>query len=125
MEKFPKFERQVIIKEESFTKKSFEPSFKCYCCEDTGWIKAWMVLKIIPDYNDQTDALPICTRLDSCKENIPDIIFEEELFDTRFTKEVLNFLHKEGQKDWKTTLLKGKEHYGKVQKTIDEFCQNF
>ena len=100
----------------------YDNGYKCYACQDTGWVVHWAVLKIIPGYSDRTDKYCVCDRLDTCREKVPDIIYELELFDTRFNKELLDKIHELNKLNWQqTTLEKSKYIQEKIQNFLDSY----
>jgi hypothetical protein len=53
----------VVVRPESLqTEKEIAPApnFRCFCCEDTGWIRSWLVKLVIRDYNPNRDRNPTC-----------------------------------------------------------------
>jgi len=123
----PKFTRKiaVVIPEEIHNPddESYlnSISFKCFCCEDTGWVKDWMIEKIIPDYNAQQDLFVICNRLQSCRKKVRTII-EEKMYDERFDMELLDQLHFLNMENWKNTTI---NHFENARKTRDGFINSF
>lgn len=66
-EELPKFERLPILpKKEEQDKEIWQPSWNCFCCQDTGQIQAHLVRLIIPDYNPNRDRIVLLLQLDLC-----------------------------------------------------------
>ncbi len=96
--------------------------YRCYACHDTGWVISWAVQKIIPNYSYHTDKYCICDRLDTCREKVPDVIYELDLFDTRFNKDLLNKIHDLNKLNWKKSTL---EKARMIQTKINNFVNNY
>jgi hypothetical protein len=45
----------------------WQPSWKCFCCQDRGIVQSHLVRLVIPDYNHSRDRLPIC-QSSECKQ---------------------------------------------------------
>ena len=66
------------------------PEWKCYCCEDRGFISNHLVCLVIKDYDHWTDFHPICNRCNA-KNEIPPAFMDR--VDDRFDKETCDELH--------------------------------
>ena len=57
---FPQLSRETTRPEEQKEKEIWQPSWKCFCCQDTGIVNPHLVRLVIPDYSYNHDRLPIC-----------------------------------------------------------------
>lgn len=59
--KLPRFTRQPIRPEVELEETEiWQPSWNCFCCEDTGQVTPPNAELVIPDYDYKRDRLPIC-----------------------------------------------------------------
>lgn len=74
----------------------WQPTWKCYCCLDTGIVDSYFITQIIPDHKS-VDPLVACRRLDCEAGNKYRF---SELCDTRFKPEWCEEFHQEGKNNW-------------------------
>ena len=110
-DQLPKFERSPInSKKENEDKEIWQPSWNCFCCQDTGEIQAHLVRLIIPDYDHNRDRIPICQ---GCNKFDKHNLMEYGIFDTRFDLFLCKKLDGISRNDWKQTTQKQFEKYKK------------
>ena len=98
-EELPKFERLPILpKKEEQDKEIWQPSWNCFCCQDTGQIQAHLVRLIIPDYNPNRDRIPVCQ---GCNKFDNYHLKEYGVLDTRFDLYLCKKLDAISRADWK------------------------
>lgn len=96
----PKFERLLLNPQLDEEKEIFYPKWKCFCCEDSGFVQNRLIRMIIPEYDYNQDKNVACQN-PSCKK------FNEmwghiniENFDTRFLPTICQKLDLFSREDW-------------------------
>ena len=83
---FPKLERLLKRPElEEQPKEVWRPTWHCFCCEDTGYVRDVLIKLVIPDYNSDKDRNVACQNCDRVSIYTPAII---ESLDWRFTPDI-------------------------------------
>lgn len=102
MEDFPQLEPMIVRPEEEIEDKEiWQPSWKCFCCQDTGKVQPHLVRLIMPSYNYERDRLPICQL---CGEG--DKLYHLEslgVIDTRLETLLCKKLDHLARKQWQET----------------------
>lgn len=106
------------------------PTWHCFCCGDTGFIQPLLVRKVIPDYNSQADAIPVCRRcpqgnLKLYGETEDTLGYKTGTYDDRFPRSLcdeLDSLNRDNWLDWQDKRL---ELVAKTQGLVNNFVQNF
>jgi hypothetical protein len=123
MTDFPQFEPLTVRPEEEKDKEIWQPSWNCFCCQDTGKVQAHLVRLIMPSYNYDRDRLPIC-QLCSCGDKLYHLT-EFGVIDTRFEMMLCKKLDKVAREEWRNAT---QEQFAIAKKRIelatDEFSQN-
>lgn len=99
------------------------PEIECFCCDDSGLIKPYLVKKVIPDYNidrQNNDAMPVCNRCNA-RHKIPHNW--QSRLDDRITKETCESLHLLSKADWEHTIALKNE--SKKQTIVKNFTEKF
>jgi hypothetical protein len=61
IDNFPQFEAMPVRpEEETEDKEIWQPSWKCFCCQDTGKVQPHLVRLVMPNYDYNRDRIPIC-----------------------------------------------------------------
>ncbi len=95
----PRLKRQSVKERESGDREIWQPTYKCFCCHDYGYVQPSLVRLIIPDYNPDKDLIPLCQRCEaSDRWQHPDVI---PSFDMRFTEEICDRLHEYDRANWR------------------------
>ncbi|MBH8564447.1 hypothetical protein I8748_20055 [Nostoc sp. CENA67] len=123
IEDFPQFEALPVRPEEIGDKEIWQPSWKCFCCQDTGKVQNHLVKLVIPDYDYDRDRLPICQL---CGEG--DKLYhltEFGVIDTRFETLLCKKLDTLARKEWsKATQEQFAIAKKKVQLATDETAKS-
>ncbi|MCC5609761.1 hypothetical protein LC612_24030 [Nostoc sp. CHAB 5834] len=105
----PTFERSLINeKSECDDKEIWQPSWHCFCCQDTGQIQRHLVNLVIPDYNPHRDRIPVCQ---GCNKFDNYHLKEYGVLDLRFDLYICKKLDAIARDGWKRTTLSQFEKY--------------
>lgn len=85
--------------QEGYQKEIWRPSWRCFCCKDTGWIDPGLVLLVIPKYNSNRDRNPIC-QSPGCNEGANWLHLKGNI-DMRFTASICQELDRINREDWR------------------------
>ncbi|MBD2458850.1 hypothetical protein H6G80_32935 [Nostoc sp. FACHB-87] len=100
IEDFPQFEPLPVRPEEDTRDKEiWQPSWKCFCCQDTGKVQPHLVRLVIPDYDYNRDRLPIC-QLCSAGDKLYHLV-DFGVIDTRFETLLCKKLDALAREEWK------------------------
>ncbi|WP_138506306.1 hypothetical protein [Nostoc sp. PA-18-2419] len=108
-ENLPQFERLPINpKKEEEDKEIWQPSWDCFCCQDTGQIQAHLVRLIIPDYDHNRDRIPVCQGYNKFYRHN---LMKYGVLDTRFDLFLCKKLDRISHDNWKQITQKQFEKY--------------
>ena len=102
----PRFDRELMRPEEiearETGKQIWFPTWKCFCCHDTGFVNSRLVKLVIPNYNHDEDKLPICQNLscDQHQQYSSSTIISSSL-DWRFGDEICQKLDAIEREEWR------------------------
>ncbi|MEA5569151.1 hypothetical protein [Anabaena sp. UHCC 0399] len=99
MIEFPQFEPLPVRPEEAEDKEIWQPSWKCFCCQDTGKVQPHLIRLVMPNYNYERDCLPIC-QLCSCGDKLYHLT-EFGVIDTRFETLLCRKLDALARDEWR------------------------
>ena len=104
--------------EPGFEKESWKPTWKCYCCHDTGFVLDRLASLVIDGYDSEKSKIPRCNAT-SCGAEVGLYLEESGTLDLRLTSQIcdrLNEMEKESWSDyrWKKHQLR-KEALGLVE----------
>lgn len=60
---FPQLPREPIrpeMEKSEAEKELWQPSWRCFCCQDTGKVQLHLIKLVIPDYDDYRDKSVVC-----------------------------------------------------------------
>ena len=118
---FPKLERLLLRPElEEQPKKVWRPTWHCFCCEDTGYVKNFLIRLVIPDYDTDKDrnvACQNCQRVSIYAQAIIDSL------DWRFTPDLCSELDRLEREDWARTVEKQSELRQRALELVDELAE--
>lgn len=99
MNELPKFDRLPINPKNELVedKEIWQPSWRCYCCRDTGRIYPTLVRLIIPDYDYDKDKVPICQNCNAGST----WMHLQAMIDTRIDLKICHYLDKFERENWK------------------------
>lgn len=111
MSDLPIFERSPINEQtENDDKEIWQPSWHCFCCQDTGQIQRHLVQLIIPDFNPNRDRIPVCQ---GCNKFDNYHLKEYGVLDLRFDLYLCKKLDAIARDTWKRTTQEQFEKYKK------------
>ena len=100
---FPQLSPETIRPEEQEEKEIWQPSWKCFCCQDTGRVQPHLAKLVIPDYNDWHDKLPIC-QAPGCNQYSRWMGVGNNNLDMRFVSTICQQLDMYSREDWRKTV---------------------
>ena len=117
----PKLERLLLRPElEEQPKEVWRPTWHCFCCEDTGYVKDVLIKYVIPDYDSDKDRSVACQNCDRVYIYAPLIA---DSLDWRFTPDLCNRLDRICRDDWARTVEKQSELRQQALEMVDELAQ--
>ena len=99
MSEFPLFDAEPVRPEEELDKVVWQPSWRCFCCQDSGKISPNLVRRVIPGYNYERDRIPICQACNKHSEIYH--LKEFGVLDTRFDFQLCRKLDAVAREDWR------------------------
>jgi hypothetical protein len=94
----------ISFQNEQENKEIWQPSWKCFCCHDTGTVQPHLAEKVIPDYDHNRDRLPICQSSPACTQKSRWILLPKENLDMRFTQTICQQLDMHERTAWRLTV---------------------
>ena len=95
----------------------FPPTWHCFCCEDTGYVRDVLIKLVIPDYDTDKDrnvACQNCQRVSIYAQAIIDSL------DWRFTPDLCSELDRLEREDWARTVEKQSQLRERALGLVDE-----
>ena len=118
---FPKLERLLLRPElEEQPKQVWRPTWHCFCCEDTGYVKDVLIKLVIPDYDSDKDRNVACRNCE--RVSIYSLEISDSL-DWRFTPDLCARLDRIHRDNWAKTVQKQSELRKRALGLIDELAQ--
>jgi hypothetical protein len=109
MTDLPIFERLPINEQtENDDKEIWQPSWHCFCCQDTGLIYRHLIELIIPDFDPNRDRIPVCQ---CCNKFDNYHLKEYGVLDLRFDLYICKKLDAIARDGWKRTTQQQFEKY--------------
>jgi hypothetical protein len=104
MMKFKKFPRQPMRRESEpdYEKEIWQPSWRCFCCHDTGMVTPQLAALVIDGYDSSKDKIPICQN-QGCLGILGESI--TYCLDTRLTEDICQQLDEYERENWRKTLI--------------------
>ncbi|MCG6137625.1 MAG: hypothetical protein MET45_23820 [Nostoc sp. LLA-1] len=101
--KLPELSPEPIRDEDQpgYQKEIWQPSWRCFCCEDRGIVRSRLAAMVIRGYNFDRDRLPIC-QAPGCKAGFNWLHLEGNI-DMRLTAAVCQELDRISRLDWRQT----------------------
>jgi len=116
----PRLERLLLRPEEEVEPKQvWRPTWHCFCCEDTGYVRDSLIRLVIPDYDsvkDRSVACQNCDRVDVYAQVIQDSL------DWRFTADTCSVLDCIARDEWAQIFKKQHELRKKALGLVDELA---
>ena len=119
---FPKLERLLLRPElEEQPKQVWRPTWHCFCCEDTGYVKDVLIKLVIPDYDSDKDRNVACRNCE--RVSIYSLEISDSL-DWRFSSSLcarLDLIHRD---NWAKTVQKQSELRKQTHLLVDDLAQS-
>ncbi|ELS00880.1 hypothetical protein Xen7305DRAFT_00005810 [Xenococcus sp. PCC 7305] len=80
--------------------ESWQPTWNCFCCHDTGFVQYSLVKKIIKNYVPDRHK-PVECNASSCNIRLGETLYETNTLDRRFDPEICDRLDAEERQIWK------------------------
>ena len=118
---FPKLERLLLRPElEEQPREVWRPTWHCFCCEDTGYVRDVLIKLVIPDYDADKDRNVACRNCDRV------LIYASEVADSldwRFTPDICARLDRIYRDDWIQTVEKQSQLRRQALGLVDELSE--
>ena len=88
--------------EPGYQKESWKPTWKCYCCMDTGLVLDRLSSQVIPGFSSEKHKTLLCNA-SGCKagrDKVSPTLIDEGNFDTRLSREVCDRLDQMEKESW-------------------------
>lgn len=95
-------------------KELWQPRWRCFCCEDAGLVRVWLVELLIPDYDHHRDKSVLCQN-PRCEAS--EKYRGSNQYDQRFTAGICAELDKRNRDNWRRTT---ESHFQRIQNRIKE-----
>lgn len=101
--KFPELPREPIRREDEpgSEKEIWQPSWRCFCCEDTGIVRSRLAALVIRGFNPNRDRLPIC-QAPGCNASAKWLYLEGNI-DLRLTAAICQEFDRISRAEWRQT----------------------
>lgn len=117
-DELPTFARHPAQPEkESEDAEIWFPSWKCFCCHDSGLVSPPLVRLVIPDYDNLRDRPPVCQR---CP--LGDSRINPDIHDLRFTRKICDRLDRFERHDWTETVKTKQKRIVELKQLADKLA---
>ncbi|BAZ19512.1 hypothetical protein NIES4073_03820 (plasmid) [Kalymmatonema gypsitolerans NIES-4073] len=105
MSSLPQIEPIVarVEDEPGYQREIWEPTWNCFCCQDTGIVRPHLASKVIKGYNWNIHKLPVCTR-PNCNGFTQLSAGIAHMLDQRLTATVCQQLDQLERESWEETI---------------------
>ncbi len=111
----PQLPREPIRPElENSEHEIWQPSWRCFCCQDSGIVHPLLVSLVIPNYDFNRDKSVVC-RNPRCSAGAD--YSGDYNYDQRFTAVISSELDKVSRKDWENTV---KNQFALIQQRTND-----
>ena len=118
---FPKLERLLLRPElEKQPPEVWRPTWHCFCCEDTGYVRDVLIKYVIRDYDADKDRNVACQNCNRVSDYAPLIL---NSLDWRFTPDLCDRLDRICRDDWARTVEQQSELRQRAFGLVDELAQ--
>ena len=118
---WPRLERLLLRPElEEQQKEVWRPTWRCFCCQDTGYVSESLIRLIIPDYDSDKDRSVACQNCDRVAVYAQLV---QDSLDWRFTPDTCAQLDRVYRDDWAQTLKQQHELRKKAKGLVDELAE--
>ncbi|MDJ0571964.1 MAG: hypothetical protein QNJ53_23365 [Pleurocapsa sp. MO_192.B19] len=120
-ERLPRLERLLLRPElEEQPKEVWRPTWRCFCCQDTGYVTDSLIRLVIPDYDSDFDRSVACQ---NCERVYVYAELVRDSLDWRFTPDTCEKLDRVYRDDWARTLKRKHELRKQAKELVDELAQ--
>jgi hypothetical protein len=101
--KLPELPPEPIRREDQpgYEKEIWQPSWECFCCEDSGIVRSHLASMVIRGYDSKRDRIPIC-QAPGCSAGVNWLHLEGNI-DMRLTAAICQELDRINREDWQKT----------------------
>ena len=120
-ERLPRLER-LLLRPESEVEplQVWRPTWRCFCCQDTGYVTDSLIRLVIPDYNADKDRSVACQ---NCERVYVYAQLVLDSLDWRFTPDTCEKLDRIYRDDWARTLKRKHELRKQALGVVDELAE--
>lgn len=114
--KLPEFSPEPIRDEDQpgYQKEIWRPSWRCFCCRDSGIVDPHLARLVMPNYNSDRDRNPIC-QAPGCNEGANWLHLRGNI-DMRLTSAICQELDRISREDWRQTT---QQQFEKFKSQVD------
>lgn len=106
----------------NYDKCLWRPSWRCYCCQDTGFVIDRLAAYIIEGYNSRQHKIALC-QASRCQAEIGETVEASGCLDRRLTPDICDYLDSLERESWVQTLEEQRELRRKASEFVDELAQ--
>ena len=86
--------------EPGYEKESWKPTWKCYCCHDTGFVLDRLAALVIDGYDAEKSKIPRCNAT-GCGAEVGESLENSGTLDFRLSSEICDRLNQMEKESWK------------------------
>ncbi len=120
-ERLPRLSRLLLRPElESQPQSVWRPTWRCFCCQDTGFVTDSLIRLVIPDYDSDFDRSVACQ---NCERVYVYAQLVQNSLDWRFTDDTCSQLDRIYREEWAQTLKRKHEAQKQAKGLVDELAE--
>ena len=85
--------------EPGYDKEAWRPTWRCFCCHDTGYVTSSLAAMVIEGYDPNKDKLPICQNT-NCHTRPGEMLLQSDALDWRLDAAICQELERLERKVW-------------------------
>lgn len=88
--------------EPGYEKVAWRPTWKCFCCHDTGLVQYSLLKQVMPDYDDRRHK-PVKCNASACERELGEALYLTNTLDLRLNSSVcdqLDSIERQCWRDW-------------------------
>ena len=86
--------------EPGYEKVAWRPTWKCFCCHDTGLVQYSLLRQIMPDYDDRRHK-PVKCNASHCDRELGEALYWTQTLDLRLDSSVCDEIDSIGRQYWR------------------------
>lgn len=86
--------------EPGYQKSSWRPTWKCFCCQDSGFVRLHLIKTVIDHYDDRTQK-PVKCNASVCDHKFGEHLIDSGTLDTRFPSSICDRFDSEERNMWR------------------------